>query len=97
PAEQRSWRTQLDHLLGKLRHSLDKTLPGEEDRLEKCFVLLSSAIAGLDPSIGAPGWAAFVTSDRVHESAALSSGTPTLAKWRTGAYLAPYFRALKED
>ena len=69
PAEQRSWRTQLDHLLGKLRHSLDKTLPGEEDRLEKCFVLLSSALAGLDPSIGAPGWAAFVTSDRVHESA----------------------------
>jgi len=97
PAEQRSWRTQLDHHLDKIRHSLDKTLPGEEDRLEKCLGLLSSSLAGLDPSIGAPGWAAFVTSDRVHESAPLSSGTPTLAKWRTGAYLAPYFRALKDD
>ena len=49
--------------------------------------LLSSTLASLDPSVGAPGWAAFVTSDRVHESAALSTGTPTLAKWRTGAYL----------
>jgi hypothetical protein len=97
PAEQRSWRIQLDHSLDKIRHSLDRTLPGEEDRLEKCLGLLSSALAGLDPSIGAPGWAAFVTSDRMHESAALSSGTPTLAKWRTGAYLAPYFRALKDN
>jgi hypothetical protein len=97
PAEQRSWRTQLDHSLDKIRHSLDRTLPGEEDRLEKCLGLLSSALSALDPSIGAPGWAAFVTSDRMHESAALSSGTPTLAKWRTGAYLAPYFRALKDD
>ena len=97
PAEQRSWRTQLDHHLDKLRDSLDKTLTGEEDRLEQCLGRLSSALASLDPSIGAPGWAAFVTSDRVHESAPLSSGTPTLAKWRTGVYLAPYFRALKED
>jgi hypothetical protein len=97
PAEQRSWRTQLDHHLDKIRHSLDRTLPGEEDRLEKCLGLLSSALSGLDPSIGAPGWAAFVTSDRMHESAALSTGTPTLAKWRTGAYLAPYFRALKDN
>jgi hypothetical protein len=97
PAEQRSWRTQLDHHLDKIRHSLDRTLPGEEDRLERCLDLLASSLAGLDPSVGAPGWAAFVTSDRVHESAALSSRTPTLAKWRTGPYLAPYFRALKES
>jgi len=97
PAEQRSWRTQLDHHLDKIRHALDKTLPGEEERLERCLGLLASSLAGLDPSIGAPGWASFITSDRVHESAPLSSGTPTLAKWRTGAYLAPYFRALKES
>src|SRR5215467_2278554 len=85
PAEQRSWRTQLDNHLDKIRHSLDRTLPGEEERLERCLGLLASSLAGLDPSIGAPGWAAFITSDRVHESAPLSSGTPTLAKWRTGA------------
>src|SRR5262249_39839358 len=97
PAEQRSWRTQLDHHLDKIRQSLDKTLPGEEDRLERCLALLGSSLSGLDPSIGAPGWAAFVTADRVHESAPLSSRTTTLAKWRTGAYFAPYFRALKEN
>lgn len=97
PAEQRSWRTQLDHHLERIRDSLDRTLPDEADRLERCLGLLASALAGLDPSIGAPGWAAFVTLDRVHESGPLPSSTPTLAKWRTGAYLAPYFRALKEN
>jgi len=97
PAEQRSWRTQLDHHLEKIRDSLDRTLPGEEDQLERCLGLLDSALAGRVPSIGAPGWAAFVTFDRVHESGPLSSSTQTLAKWRTGAYLAPYFRALKEN
>jgi hypothetical protein len=56
PAEQRSWRTQLDHHLDKIRNSLDKTLPDEEDRLEQCLGLLTSSLAGLDPSIGAPGW-----------------------------------------
>jgi hypothetical protein len=97
PAGQRAWRTRLDNHLDRIRGSLDRTVPGDEDQFERAVALLLASLTELNPSIGAPGWAALVTGDRVYESGPLSASVPTLAKWRTGAYLAPYFRALHED
>jgi hypothetical protein len=97
PAEERAWRLQLDHELEKLSQSLDTSLPGERERFETCLRLLDAALAGFDPAIGSPGWAAFVTAEGIHAPQALPARTPTMAKWRTGPYLAPYLRALKES
>jgi hypothetical protein len=97
PAEQRAWRIGLDQDLEKLSHSLDTSLPGERQRFESCLRLLNEALAGFDRAVGSPGWAAFVTAEGIHAPQALPTRTATMAKWRTGPYLAPYFRALRES
>jgi len=58
---------------------------------------LDTALADVPTGIGAPGWAAFITADRIHDAQRVPAPTPTLAVWRTGPYIAPYMRALKED
>lgn len=97
PALQRSWRLQLDHSLLDLRRRLEDASHAEREELEQCVRLLDTAVAGFSNGIGAPGWAAFITSDRVHDAQLLPAPTPTIAVWRTGPYVAPSMRALKED
>jgi hypothetical protein len=96
PAQQRSWRVQLDHSLDDLRSWLSGSPRGEREELEQCLRRLDEALAAFPASIGAPGWAAFIAADRVHEASSLPVPMPTQAVWSTGACVAPYFRALKE-
>ncbi|HEU5185230.1 MAG TPA: hypothetical protein VFU01_11715 [Gemmatimonadaceae bacterium] len=96
PAQQRAWRKQLDHSLDDLRSWLAGSSRAERDELEQCLRLLDERLASFTANVGAPGWAAFITADAVHEASPLPVPMPTQAVWSTGAAVAPYFRALKE-
>jgi hypothetical protein len=96
PAKQRTWRVELDHRLDGLRSWLAGSPRAEREELDQCIRLLDQELAAATGNVGAPGWAAFVTADRVHEASLLPVAMPTQAAWSTGASVAPYFRALKE-
>lgn len=96
-AMQRSWRLQLDNSLDDLRTWLEDSARDEREHLEQSIGLLNDAIAPLDPNVGAPGWAAFITPERVHLAESLPVPTPTLSVWSTGLCIAPYLRAFKES
>ena len=96
PAVQRSWRVQLDHSLADLRTWLADSARDDRGAFERCVELLEGQLAGFEAGVGSPGWAAFITRDRVHEAHHLPVPAPTLAVWSTGPCLAPYIRALKE-
>jgi hypothetical protein len=96
PAIQRSWRLQLDHDLADLRRWLADSPRAEREEFEQCVHRLDIAVAAFTAGIGAPGWAAFITADTVHEAQPLHAPAPTLAAWSTGPCIAPYMRALKE-
>jgi hypothetical protein len=96
PARQRTWRVQIDHNLNDLRSWLAGSTHAEREEFEQCARLLERELAGLTGNVGAPGWAAFITSDGVHEASVVPVAMPTQAVWATGACIAPYMRALKE-
>lgn len=96
PAAQRSWRVQLDHSLVDLRRWLEGSSHAEREEFEECVRRLDTALAGFTGGVGAPGWAAFITVDRVQEAQLLPAPAPTLAVWSTGPCVAPYMRVLKE-
>ena len=96
-ALQRSWRLELEHSLGNLRRWLDGSSHDERKEFDQCVGLLNATLADFDPSVGAPGWAAFITADGIHDAQRLPAPVPTLAVWSTGPSVAPYIRALKEN
>lgn len=96
PAVQRSWRVQLDHGIVDLRRWLANSSRAEREEFERCVHRLDVAVAAFTAGIGAPGWAAFITADGVHDAQLLPAPAPTLAVWSTGPCIAPYMRALKE-
>lgn len=97
PAKQRSWRVQLDQQLVDASRRLEAGSPAERSELAQAVRLLDGAVANLTAGIGAPGWAAFITADRIHDAQALPAPVPTRAVWGKGASVAPYLRALREE
>ena len=66
------------------------------DEFERCVRHLDALISEFSAGVGAPGWGAFITADRVDDAQPLPAPTPTLAVWSTGPCIAPYVRSLKE-
>lgn len=96
PAIQRAWRLQLDHALDDLRTWLADSSHDERARFAKCVALLEEQLGAFTGGIGAPGWAAFITSDGVRHAELVPVPMPTMAVWSTGPSIAPYVRALKQ-
>lgn len=96
PAVQRSWRLQLEHALDDIRRWLDDSSRSERDEFDACIRLLGTLTTGFSAGVGAPGWAAFITSDRVYDAQRLPVPARTLAVWSNGPCVSPYVRALKE-
>jgi hypothetical protein len=96
PAQQRSWRVQLDQSLDNLRAWLIGSDHSEREAFEQCVRILEKELEAFEENVPMPGWAAFIAADRVHEASLLPVVMPTQAVWSTGASVAPYMRALKE-
>lgn len=97
PAARHVWRVKLDHSLKDLRTWLAESSAEERGQFEHCVALLDEQLARLPGAVGAPGWAAFITSAGVREAASLPVPMPTLAVWSTGMCIAPYIRVLKQS
>lgn len=97
PAAQGAWRVQLEQSLKDLRSWLSGSPHDERDMFERCVRLLEGELAGMTRGVGAPGWAAFITSSGVRDAELLPVSVPTLAVWSSGICIAPYIRALKES
>jgi len=97
PAEQRAWRVQVDRGLKDVRSWLEGSAHAEREEFERCARMLEAELDGFDPSVGAPGWAGFITSDGVIDAQRVPVPMPTLITWSTGPCIAPYVRALKEE
>lgn len=97
PASRHAWRVRLDHALKELRSTLAQASHQERTKFEECVTLLESQLAQFDGAVGAPGWAAFITSGRVHLAERVPASMPTMAAWKLGPCVAPYIRALKQS
>lgn len=96
PAQQRSWRVQLDQRLGDLRTWLAGSSHSEREEFEQCVRILDKELEAFEEIVPMPGWAAFISAGRVQEASLLPVVMPTQVVWSTGASIAPYMRALKE-
>lgn len=94
--ERRAWHVRLHQALRDLRTWLADSPDDERQRFERCVQHLESELSVVNGALGAPGWCAFVTPDRVHHAGALPVPVPTLTVWASGVSVAPYVRALKQ-
>ena len=97
PAFRHVWRVELDHALKEARQSLDGASHAERAAFDDSIALLEDCLAPIGGAVGAPGWVAFVTRDRVHHAQAIPAPVPTVAVWGTGPFVTPYVRALKQN
>ena len=97
PAQQRTWRSELDRALGDLRAKLGGTQREEREQFSSCVRMIEEQLAPLARGIGAPGWAAFVTPSGVRYAERVAAHMPTMAAWAFGACVSPYIHALKES
>jgi len=96
PAEQRTWRLHLDRAITDLKTWLDDSARVEREDLDSCTELLEAELAKFDPTVGAPGWVAFITKSGVVHAQSIPVPVATQAIWSNGACVAPYLRALPE-
>lgn len=97
PAKRAVWRRRLENSITDLRRSLESAPHAEREAFEQCVRLLWQRLATIRGAIRAPGFVAFIAEDGVRYADVLPSPTPTLVAWETGARVAPYVRALKQQ
>jgi hypothetical protein len=95
-AEQRAWRTMLEHSLKDLRSWLADSSHAERELFERCVAFLEKELAPLSRGVGSRGWVAFITGEGVQHAGRLPVPMPTMAVWSTGPSVASYIRALKQ-
>jgi Bacterial archaeo-eukaryotic release factor family 10 len=95
-AEQRAWRTRLDHSLKDLRSWLADSSHAEREMFERCVAYLEKELTPLSRGVGSRGWVAFITGEGVRHAGRLPVPMPTMAVWSTGPSVASYIRALKQ-
>lgn len=96
PAGQRTWRLHLDQAITDLRTWLEGSPRTERDDFERCIETLEERLAGFDPTVGTPGWVAFITRDGVIDAQPVPIPVSTQVVWSNGACVAPYLKALSE-
>lgn len=96
PAEKQPWRITLDNALRDIRTWLENSTHTEREQFEKAATRLRDLLGTDGGTIGAPGWVAFITPERVRYSEAVRTPLPTLAVWSTGLCISPYARVWKQ-
>jgi hypothetical protein len=94
--DRRQWRVELDHVLADLRTSVADASREERRRFDLSVSLLEQRLVPYRGALGSPGWAAFITADRIVYAEDLPVPMPTRVVWSTGISAAAYVRALKQ-
>lgn len=96
PAKQTRWRLDLRHSFDDIESWLRESSHAEREAFAACRELAWEQLSYLKPGIGAPGWAAFITTEGVQHAALVSAPVPTMAVWSTGPAIAPYIRVVSD-
>jgi hypothetical protein len=96
PAQRSEWRLKLRHSLDHIAADLAKSSHAERETFAKCRARLLEQLEPAAGALGSPGWVGFITANETLHATPLPVRMPTLATWRIGPCVAPYFRALKE-
>lgn len=96
PAEQRTWQLHVDRAIKDLRTWLDGSPREERDDFERCAGVLEERLASFDPTVGAPGWVAFINPDGVIDAQPVPVPVTTQVVWSNGPCIAPYLKALSD-
>src|SRR5580765_5179920 len=90
PAGRRGWRAALSKSLTALRHTLADRNAAESAEFDQCESRLRTLVDPIEGALRAPGWVAFVTSDRVALAEDLPVAMPNVTRWTIGPWVSPY-------
>lgn len=97
PATRDRWRADLRHSFDDIERWLEGSSHSERETFAACREMALKELSGFAPIAGERGWTAFFTADGPYHVGAVPVAVPTMAVWSTGACVAPYIRALKEN
>lgn len=96
PATRVAWRSTLGANLAALGAKIREGTPDDRRAFDRSRALLEEQLAPIAGALSAPGFVAFVTSDRVVLAESLPVAMPDVAEWGHGPWISPYLRAQKE-
>ena len=92
-----AWRKRLEVALGDLQTDIEAMAPGDLDAFERAVTLVMSALESYGRILPHEGWCAWATEDRLWLAQELPYRPREMVRWRLGAAVAPYVRALKVE
>jgi hypothetical protein len=92
-----AWMKRLEVRLGDLRADLEAMTPSEVPAFDRAVGSVLSSLESFGRVLPHEGWCAFSTEDRLWLAEALPFRPSEMVRWRLGAAVAPYVRALKEE
>lgn len=92
-----AWRKRLEVALRDLRTDVEAMTPGDLDAFERAVDKVMAGVESFGRILPHEGWCAFATEDRLWLAEGLAFRPPEMVRWRLGAAVAPYVRALKEE
>jgi hypothetical protein len=91
------WRKRLEVALDDLRSDLEGRAPAELSAFERATGWVTSSVDSFGRVLPHEGWCALATENRLWLAEPLPFRPQELVRWRVGATVAPYLRALKSD
>ena len=95
PGQGQAWRKRLDAALSDVRADLEARAPAELSAFERATDRVMSGLDSFGRILPSEGWCALATEERLWLSEGLPFQPHELVRWRAGASIAPYVRALK--
>ena len=95
PGKGPAWRKRLDVALGHLRSDVEARAPADLPAFEQASGRVMTSLEAFGRILPHEGWCAFATDDRLWLAEGLSFRPAEIVRWRLGACVAPYIRALK--
>jgi len=92
-----AWMKRLEVRLGELRADVEAMTPSDVAAFDRAAGWVLTSVESFGRVLPHEGWCAYATEDRLWLAEALPFRPPEIVRWRLGAAVAPYVRALKEE
>lgn len=97
PAARRAWRIRLNGMLKALEEEMADASREERSAVRSAAAIIDQELERYDGLLPERGWVGFATPDRLWHAAPSAAPMPDLVRWKDGAHVAPYLRALKQS
>jgi len=92
-----AWMKRLEPRLADLRADIEAMTPSEVPAFDRAVEWMLTGVESFGRVLPHQGWCAFATEDRLWLAQGLPFQPSEMVRWRLGAAVAPYVRALKEE